>query len=167
MTPRALAVLVPVVIVNAGLGLFALREAAGRPPFAEPPYASLSEAAATGDAATVVRMVRSHADANAMGTVRQGLLDIHQPLEVTPLEAAVLGRRAELIALLRAHGAVGESGALACLAEAIGATDALRSLGVPPVAHAAGEGLTGADVLQECRGAVPASGTPQERPAPP
>ena len=71
-----------------------------------PPVAqSLSEAAAVGDVGEVLWQVQTGADPNARFPVRAGLIS-DAALTVTPLEAAVWGRDAEMLELLIAHGAI-------------------------------------------------------------
>lgn len=65
---------------------------------------NLAEASAVRDAAEVVRQLEAGADPNRRRTVRAGLL-ADEPIAVTPLEAAVMVRRSELVRMLHQHGA--------------------------------------------------------------
>ena len=86
---------------------------------------SLAEAAALRDAGDVARQLAAGADPNAVFPVRGGVLDA-LPMRVTPLEAAVEARRAEIVSLLLARGAKPadiEWIRLSCLARERGAPD--------------------------------------------
>lgn len=65
---------------------------------------NLSEATAVRDTAEVVRLLDDGADPNARYAVRPGLVDNSEPVNVTPLEAAISIRRAELVSLLLKRG---------------------------------------------------------------
>ena len=89
---------------------------------------TLSEAAALRDQGEVVRLIASGADPNAMHPLRPGVLAASS---LTPLEAAVGARRAEMVELLMLHGAkVDEAGwrRLHCFALGTGADDVVAML---------------------------------------
>jgi ankyrin repeat protein len=65
---------------------------------------NLSEATAVRDTAEVVRLLDDGADPNARYPVRPGLVDNNEPVNVTPLEAAISIRRSELVSLLLMRG---------------------------------------------------------------
>jgi len=65
---------------------------------------NLAEAAAFRDGAAIVEMVRQGRDINAAGEVREGFIS-REPVIVTPVEAAVDGRRGEIVRLLFTLGA--------------------------------------------------------------
>ena len=77
----------------------------GATPFWPVPELTLSEAVLTKDAGEVVRLIeRERADPNRRWPVRSELLS--PASSVTPLEAAVIIRRSEMIPLLLQHGAI-------------------------------------------------------------
>jgi hypothetical protein len=89
---------------------------------------TLSEAAALRDEGEVVQLVDNGTDPNAAYTVRDGVLAA-SPL--TPLEAAVGARRAEMVYLLMRHGAKVDAGSwrrLHCFALNTGAGDVVEML---------------------------------------
>lgn len=96
---------------------------------------TLSEAAALRDAGEVVRQIASGADPNAAYPLRPGVLAASS---LTPLEAAVGARRAEMVQLLAVHGArVDAEGwrRLHCFALRTGAADVVLTLdGFSPAA---------------------------------
>ena len=65
---------------------------------------TLSEAAATRDAGEVARLIEEGQDPNRAYRVRDGLLD-GRGGELTPLEAAQIGQRPEIVDLLLDYGA--------------------------------------------------------------
>jgi hypothetical protein len=79
------------------------------------PAADLAEAAATGAAATVVRLIGEGQEPTRVHTIRPEVLGLAR---MTPLEAAVLAEDLEMVQLLdRLHAIVGaERQRLACLA---------------------------------------------------
>ena len=82
--------------------LIATAAAAAAPAFWKGGSLTLSEAAALRDAGEVVRQIASGADPNATYPLRPGILDASS---LTPLEAAVDSRRAEMVDVLMGHGA--------------------------------------------------------------
>jgi hypothetical protein len=98
--------------------------AAGTSPFWPDPQLTLSEAAGLGNAGEVVRLITQEGkDPNRSWPVRVSILGSAHP--ITPLEAALAGRRVALIPVLLRHGAVvPASGAararLRCLADGAG-----------------------------------------------
>jgi hypothetical protein len=75
---------------------------------------NLAEAAAFRDGAAIVQMVRQGHDINAAGEVREGFI-ARRPVVVTPLEAAVDGRRGEIVRLLLHLGASPDAATIARL----------------------------------------------------
>jgi hypothetical protein len=78
---------------------------------------TLAEAVATHDEAEIVRLIGFGEDPNGATSVRAGLLGA-RPARVTPLEAAVWSRDAEMLTLLLRNGAIvsdSELRALRCL----------------------------------------------------
>jgi hypothetical protein len=66
---------------------------------------NMSEAAAARDVATVAALIERGEDPDAVRHVRQPLLEGAVQREVTPLEAAVIAGRLEVVHLLLTHGA--------------------------------------------------------------
>ena len=100
------------------LAAYVTAEALGFHGLARPEAETVSEAAALGHAARALELIAAGQDPNWRWHIRPGLLDSGE-LDVTPLEAAILGRHAELVRLLQRSGAI-EPGAAraACLAHA-------------------------------------------------
>jgi len=110
---------------------FFLVEAAGWQPFNAQP-ANVSEAAAVGAAASALRFIADGSDPNVARPIAAGVLG-SQARTVDAIDAAILGRRPEMITLLRQHGArVTDAARSQCLAEAIDFRDALPLLDLPP-----------------------------------
>ena len=65
---------------------------------------TVSEAAALGHAARVLQLIAGGQDASLRHRVREGVID-HDAHAFTPIEAAILGRHAELVRLLQRSGA--------------------------------------------------------------
>jgi hypothetical protein len=118
------ALLAASVPVLAGFSLllgFVIAEASGARPFARPPAANVAEAASYGEAAGVLGFIARGDDVNQRWDTRADLFDARGPMKVTAVQAAILQRRAEVVALLLRRGARAENPtALACLAQAVG-----------------------------------------------
>ena len=117
--------------------------AEGAPPFWHGGPLTLSEAAALRDQGEVSRLTASGADPNAVYELRPGVLAASS---LTPLEAAVGARRAEMVELLMLRGAnVDEAGwrRLHCFALETGAADVVQVLEryTPANATASCEGI--------------------------
>ena len=131
--------IVPLVVVAAPpLAAFALvavflaGEALGfRPWNAEP--ANVSDAAARGAAAAALRFIARGADPNVPWPIAEGVLGT-LPRTANAIDAAILGRHAEMITLLREHGATTDAHRATCLAETIDFPDALPALELPAIA---------------------------------
>ena len=111
------------------LGLCAMT-AIGANPYWAPQPVNISEAAALRDAATVVRLIGRGADPLEPHPVRAGAL-FDRAVTVTPLEAAVAARRAEVVdAILSARppGAAAWQRA-ACLANSVPDEDIREAVG--------------------------------------
>jgi hypothetical protein len=65
---------------------------------------TLGEAVATGNQAEVLRQVSLGTDPNVPSRIRTGLLTSSGEVTLTALEAAVLARRADMLALMLANG---------------------------------------------------------------
>ncbi|HET9271098.1 MAG TPA: hypothetical protein VFO31_23140 [Vicinamibacterales bacterium] len=120
------------------LGLCAMTVAGVNPYWTQQPV-NISEAAALRDAATVVNLIRHGADPRQPYPVRAGAL-FERAVTMTPLEAAVAARRAEVVDVIlsaRPLDAAGWTGA-ACLAASVPDEDirevvaAHRPEGAPP-----------------------------------
>lgn len=121
----------PPLVAFAGSITVAVGWVAGAQPFWGLQELTLSEAVATRDAGEVTRLVeRERIDPNRSWPVRPGLLD--GVTAATPLEAAVLARRAEMAGLLLRLGAVVPDGrsrtALICLGVGASAGDVVALL---------------------------------------
>ena len=86
------------------VGGYVAAEALGFRGLAAPEAATVSEAAALGHAARALQLIAEGQDPDGRQHVRAELLD-HASHELTPIEAAVLGRHAELVRLLQRSGA--------------------------------------------------------------
>jgi hypothetical protein len=121
----------PPVVAFAGSIVIAVGWLVGAQPFWSVPELTLSEAVAARDAGEVTRLVeRERVDPNRSWPVRDGLLD--GVSAATPLEAAVLARRADMAGLLLRLGAVVPDGAprtaLICLGVRASAGDVVALL---------------------------------------
>lgn len=114
------------VVVSAAMVVAAATGAA--PPFWRGGSLTLSEAAALRDGGELVRMIAAGSDPNAVYPLRPGVLAVQS---LTPMEAAVGARRAEMVDLLVLHGAQVDAAAwrrLHCFAIKTGAADVVSTL---------------------------------------
>jgi hypothetical protein len=114
------------------------------PPFWRGGSLTLSEAAALHDQGELVRMIAAGSDPNAVYPLRPGVLAVRS---LTPLEAAVGARRAEMVDLLVLHGATVDAPTwlrLHCFAIGTGAADVVATLDrhKPADATASCEGIS-------------------------
>lgn len=131
----------PLIWIAAAAVLVTIALATGYRPFSAPDDLTLSEAAALRDELEITRQIRDGADPNRRTSVRADLVR-STPLELTPLEAAVAIRRADVMELLVAQGARIDGDnypVLRCLAEAQDADEVIDYLNrtvanAPPVA---------------------------------
>jgi ankyrin repeat protein len=89
---------------------------------------TLAEAAALRDQGEVARLIEAGADPNAEYALRPDVLAVSR---ATPLEAAVLARRAEVVQLLMREGAVVDERSwhhLHCVAVEIGENDVIGAI---------------------------------------
>ena len=108
--------------------MIATAVAAASPLFWKGGSLTLSEAAALRDAGEVARQIASGADPNVAYPLRPGVLAAST---LTPLEAAVGSRRAEIVDLLLMHGATVDAAGwqrLHCFAVRTGASDVVGML---------------------------------------
>ncbi|MEW5984269.1 MAG: hypothetical protein AB1806_18105 [Acidobacteriota bacterium] len=104
---------------------------------------TLAEAAALGNRATIMALVARGADPNARYSVRPGILR-SDPIELTPLEAAITTRQDYLFEFIRSQGAVVNAGnrlRLFCFASALGADAIARSLAEVPLTDSGCDGV--------------------------
>jgi hypothetical protein len=114
------------VAVSAAIVVMAVTN--GSPPFWRGGSLTLSEAAALHDQGELVRLIESGSDPNAVYPLRADVLAVRS---LTPLEAAVGARRAEMVELLMLHGAPADSNTwrrLHCFAMEAGAADVVQML---------------------------------------
>ena len=124
--------------------LIATVVAAASPLFWKGGSLTLSEAAALRDGGEVVRQIAAGADPNAIYPLRPGVLAASS---LTPLEAAVGARRAEIVQLLVLHGARVDAAGwrrLHCFAVGLGALDVVKAVDAfaPQAADLSCEGVS-------------------------
>jgi hypothetical protein len=132
---------------------FVVAEAVGARPFAAPPFDNVSEAAAFGDAARVLAYIARGDDVNRRWGTRADLFDSRGPMTVTAVQAAILMRRPEMVALLLRRGARTDNArALACLAQAVGQERALPAslFGIADARYYDGPVIGGRDAFAAC-----------------
>ena len=113
------------VFILAGFGA----EAAGFRAWASPVASNVSEAAAMGEAARLVELIQQGQDPNRSWPVAEGRLDSGR-YDVTPIDAAIMGRTVQMVRLLQRHGATTPNPEhAACLARLRGLPEALPLLG--------------------------------------
>jgi hypothetical protein len=108
----------PVLVVTAGMLWLAEREWRGHNPLGVPPFRNSAEAAAAGDAAMALRLLRMGDNPTRIYPIRSGVIS-SQVLSATTLEAAMWSRHIELIRALDREGAIVDQDQrrqLACLA---------------------------------------------------
>jgi hypothetical protein len=105
-------------------------ELRGHTPFSLGPARNLAEAAALGHASEVLRLLSAGEDPNRVSLVRKEVIS-SVITKVTPLEAGIWSRRAQLVELFDRQGAiVGDEARhhLACLATDIGVEEIVEYL---------------------------------------
>ena len=103
-SPLAVRVIAPPIVAFLLVAGYLIAEALGFHGLTTPEADTVSEAAATGHAARALQLIAAGHDPNVQHRVREGLLD-HSAHELAPIEAAILGRHAELVRLLQRSGA--------------------------------------------------------------
>ena len=99
------AAVTPLLVVFLGSAWAVVGWLAGTSPLWPDPHMTLSEAAGLGNAGEVVRLITlERKDPNSAWPVREGILGAAQ--DETPLEAAVAGRRHDVIPVLLRYGVV-------------------------------------------------------------
>jgi hypothetical protein len=117
-TVLALAISLPVVAATAWMLVIMAGERAGAAPFSAPPWRNSAEAAAAGDAATMLLLIRQGDDPTRVHHVPPGLIS-SAIARVTTLEAAIWSRSISMIRVLDREGAIvgaDQRHDLACLA---------------------------------------------------
>jgi hypothetical protein len=120
---------VPLCAVTAYMAVVVLGEASGRTVLAARPPANLAEAAASGRADLVFRMMRAGDRATAVYDVHPDVIS-SEVRRATALEAAIWSRQLELIELFERAGAIPDDARrdLACLAVDLGVDDLAEHL---------------------------------------
>lgn len=126
----ACAAAAPLCVVTIYLVAVSLAEAGGGSLLAARAPANLAEAAASGRADLVVRLLRQGQRADAVYDVHPDVIS-SAVRRATALEAAIWSRQLELVELLEREGAIPqtERRALACLAGDLGVDDVAEYLG--------------------------------------
>lgn len=127
--PAIAAALPAVALVLVSMALL-VSAAAGRHPRLTRLPMNMSEAAAMRDGATIIRLIDEGEDPHAARPIAAGML-FGRPVTLTPLEAAIAARRAEVVDILlwRTNGADAQTVARArCLAQRDGDADISRVL---------------------------------------
>jgi hypothetical protein len=144
-------VAVPPLVAFGLVGAFFTAEALGFRPLSNEP-ANLSEAAATGAAAAALRFIGAGADPNLEYEIRSGVLGV-LPRTVNAIDAAILGRREEMVSLLLQHGALPiDADRTRCLAEAVDLREALPLLDLQPPKERAARPEDSDDAIAACLG---------------
>ena len=133
------------------VGGFFAAEAAGLRPLSSEP-ANLSEAVAIGAAARALRLIAAGEDPNQQHPIGEGVLGSIS-YQVDAIDAAILGRRPEMIPVLLEHGAaITDLQRSVCLVRALGYPEVLPLIGAPPdhIELAPSEDVN--DALRACLG---------------
>ena len=104
LSPAALALGFPGLLLSLAIVVAAAALLGGVTPNLQAHQLTLPEAAALHDVAEIVRLVRAGHDPRQAATVRAGIIR-EQPMMLTPMAAAILERRVDVIALLADVGA--------------------------------------------------------------
>jgi hypothetical protein len=127
---RSMLLALPVVAATAGVFVTAAGERVRPSAFAQYRPHNSAEAAALGNAAEVVRLLRLSGDPTRVYPVRPEII-AESVQRATTLEAAMWSRRVQMIRLLDAEGAIVDSatrGELACLASDLDLPDVVEYL---------------------------------------
>src|SRR5215468_10821554 len=128
----AIRIFLPPVLAFVLLSAYVVAESLGFRALAQPEGETAAETAALGHAARTVQLIFSGQNPNQLLRVRPGFLDTDTH-DLRPLEAAVLGRHAELVRLLVRDGAVRfDTTRAACFARAR-LPEVLPDLGASPL----------------------------------
>jgi hypothetical protein len=145
MTSRLVSrVMVPPIAGFVIVATYVSVEALGFRGLARPEAETVSEAAALGHAARALQLIASGQNPNTLLHIREGIVD-RDGHDLTPIDAAILGRHAELVRLLQRSGVThADSARTACFARMrlpevladVGASDAGGADGNADVATA-------------------------------
>jgi hypothetical protein len=108
-------VVAPPLLAFALIAAYMLAESSGHQLLAQPEAQTISEAAARGEAARALELIRAGQNVNGRLRIREGIIG-SSPLMLTPVEAAIVGRHVELVRLLFRTGAR-PPGTAVCLAQ--------------------------------------------------
>ena len=150
----ALAVAVPLAAAVLVIIAFVATEVAGVHVLTLAPPENVAEAVDLGDGARALALIRSGQDPNQRWLIPQGnVIDSRRDVHITPIEAAILTRRAEFVGLMLRHGARPETPAgLACLVQAVDIeSDVPPSVfGLTDGTYYRGAPVRGIDALDTC-----------------
>lgn len=134
MMPAGLAarVAIPPIAGFILLAAYVAAEALGFQAFARTEANTLAEAAALGHAARAIKLIASGQAVNDRFEIRAGILD-HDTHQLTPIDAAILGRHAELVRLLQRSGASYANNIRTTCFARIRLPEVLTDLGAPSV----------------------------------
>jgi hypothetical protein len=111
-------IFVPPLVAFLLLSVYVVVEAFGYRGLAQPEAQTAAEAAALGHAARTLQLIAEGQNPNQPQQVRTGFLDPGE-YELRPLEAAIVGRHAELVRLLLRNGAASfDTSRASCFARA-------------------------------------------------
>jgi hypothetical protein len=126
-----LVIALPPLAVFVFVGGFFAAEAVGLRPLSSEP-ANLSEAVAIGAAARALQLIAAGEDPNQRHPIGEGVLGSIS-YQVDAIDAAILGRRPEMIPVLLEHGAaVTDLQRSVCLVRALSYPEVLPLIGAPP-----------------------------------
>jgi len=128
-TGLAARVAIPPIVGFVLLAAYVAAEALGFQGLARPEANTVAEAAALGHAARALQLIASGQAVNSRFEVRAGILDRDRH-DLTPMDAAILGRHAELVRLLHRSGAQDANARTTCFAR-IRLPEVLTDLGAP------------------------------------
>lgn len=148
-----LSVAVPPLAAFGVVACFFVVEAAGFRPMSNEP-SNLSEAAAMGEAAAALRFIAAGQDPNTAFEISGGILGV-LPRVAAAIDAAILGRREEMVPLLLGHGArVVDPHRTRCLAEVVDLPGILPVLNLAADDGPAASRHEGDDVIAACLGSA-------------
>ncbi len=131
------------------VGGFLLAEASGARPWSAEP-ANVSEAAAMGAAARTIQLIVNGQNPNRPWRIREGVLG-STSYSVGAIDAAILGRRPEIIEVLQQHGAVVvDASRSACLIRAVDLPELMSLVGAASVRATGEESEHSSDRIRAC-----------------
>ena len=149
MRTAALILVIPPLAGFIAVGGFLIAEASGaRPLSAEP--ANVSEAAAIGAAARTIQFIANGENPNHPWLIREGVLG-SASYSVDAIDAAILGRRPEIVEVLQQHGAViVDTSRSACLIRAVDLPELMSLVGQASDRSTGEESEHSSDRIQAC-----------------